>query len=400
MILALSALEIIIPMFNLATAKILDLNYFATMPWLVMTTATVGVLAGTYPAYLITKTSPIEALRDGARKGTSSAWVRGGMIGIQFSLSVFMLALVLVVYSQNKKVEQNLDLFPTPQIYTLDRVGIDQIEPRHDVLRNEMLRIDGVEKFTYSSQVPFEGFNNGFVASTVLNDISSGFRINQMVADFEFLSTYDIELIAGRTTNLEVSMDTHIRERGAVNVMVNELAAQNFGFASPQDAIGKAFYEDEGRDGITTYTIVGVIEDQNIYGLAEPVYPFVYFTRGDSYRHASLKLSKDATPQTIAAIEATWDRVIPDYPLQSSFLESRFEEQFKLFDLSTKSLATFAIFALFLALIGLFGLAAFMAEQRTKEIGIRKVLGANTLQIIKLLIWQFSKPVLWATPVA
>lgn len=400
MIVSLSALELIIPSFNELTGKALELNYIETLPWLLMTVIIVGVLAGLYPAYLITNTSPIEALRDNSIKGKSSSWVRDSMIAVQFTISVFMLALVLIVYTQNQKVQENSNIFPVSQIYTLDRVGIEQIETRHETLKTEMLNIEGVQNFTYSSQVPFEGVRNRFTASTILSDISSGFQINQMVADHDFLDTYNIPLVAGRQTVIDISMDTHIRSRGAVNVMINELAATKFGFASAQESIGKSFYEDEGDRGITTYTIVGVIEDQNIYGLQNRVVPFVYFTRDASYRQASIKLAPSATPQTIATIEEIWNRVIPQYPLQASFLDNRFQEQYRLFDLSTKSLASFTIFALFLALIGLFGLAAFMAEQRTKEIGIRKVLGANTAQIIKLLIWQFSKPVLWATPVA
>ncbi|MCP5381545.1 MAG: ABC transporter permease [Kordiimonadaceae bacterium] len=400
MVVTLSVLELLIPPFNEITGKSLTLNYVQLLPWLSMTVLIVGILAGCYPAYLVTKTNPTEALRENMRKGKASAWIRGTMIAVQFTISVFMLALVLVVYSQNKLVEKNSNIFPNSQIYTLDRIGIDQIVPRHETLKNEMLKINGVENFSYSSQVPFEGFRNRFTASTIISDISSGFMINQMVADHDFLNTYNIPIVAGRQTTDDIAMDTHVRARGAVNVMINELAAKKFGFPSAQDAVGEMFYEDEGDRGITTYTIVGVIKDQNIYGLQNRIVPFVYFARDASYRHASIKLSPSATLQTITDIKDTWNRIIPDYPLQASFLDNLFQEQFMLFDLSAKSLASFTIFALFLALIGLFGLAAFMAEQRTKEIGIRKVLGANTGQIIKLLIWQFSKPVLWATPFA
>lgn len=400
MVVSLSALEIIIPTFNEMTGKALELNYVVTLPWLIMTILVVGVLAGSYPAYLVTKTSPIEVLRDNPRKGRASSWLRGTMIGIQFTISVFMLASVLVVYSQNKQVERNSNIFPNSQIYTLDRIGISQIVERHETLKTEILNIEGVEKFSYSSQVPFEGFRSRFTASTILSDISSGLEINQMVADHDFLDAYNIQIIAGRQTSNDAAMDTHIRSRGAVNVMINELAAKRFGFDDAEDAVGRAFYEDEGDRGVTTYTIVGVIEDQNIYGLNNRIVPFVYFARDASYRHASIKLDKSASPETIIAIEQTWDRINPDYPLQARFLDTRFQEKYMLFDISTKSLASFTVFALFLALIGLFGLAAFMAEEKTKEIGIRKVLGATTGQIIKLLIWQFSKPVLWATPLA
>lgn len=400
MILALSVLELLIPLFNSATGKILTVEYLEIITWLSMTTITVGVLAGSYPAFLITRINPINALKENATKGKPAASIRTLMISAQFTISVFMLALVLVVNSQNEKVEEGSNIYPKSLIYTLERIGIDQIEARQETLKEEMLKIPGVENFAYSSQVPYENFRTSFIASNVLADLSSGFRLSQMITDDQFLDTFDIQLIAGRKLNPEIAMDTHIRSRGAVNVLINELAVNNFGFGSPQSAIGESFYEDEGERGITTYTVVGVFENQNIYGLQNRVMPFVSFMREGSYRHASLKLSENYTPDTLSAIENTWKRVIPDYPLQAKFLESRFDEQFSLFSLSSRSLASFAIFALFLALIGLFGLAAFMAEQRTKEIGIRKVLGANTIQIVRLLIWQFSKPVFWAAPIA
>ncbi len=399
MIVSLAALEATVPSFNNLTGKEIILNYVELIPWLLATVVIVGGASGIYPAYLITKTNPSEALRDNTRKGKFSALIRGLMIAAQFSVSVFMLAFVLVVNSQNNKVEEASNIFSNELIFTIDRVGIAEVETRHEIFKREVLKIDSVENFSYSSQVPYEGFRNRFVTSTDAANIEGGFFINQMVADHDFLDTYDIPLVAGRQTSLDIALDTHVRERGAVNALVNELAVRSMGFDNPQNAIGQQFYEND-RSGLTTYTIVGVIEDQNIYGLQNEIVPFVYFARPDSYRHASVKLGESASEQTIREIETVWARVNPEYPFQARFLDQRFQELFMLFDVSAKSLASFSVFAMFLALIGLFGLAAFMAEQRTREIGIRKVLGANSGQIVKLLIWQFSKPVLWAIPIA
>lgn len=400
MILALTALEIIIPIFNSATGKILAIDYLTTLPWLLTTTMMVGIFAGLYPAFLITKTNPIEALRDEARKGRSASWVRGLMIGVQFTISVSILASVLVVYAQNKQVEENSKIFPKDQIYTLDRLDVDQIEGRHEILRNEMLNIPYVNKFSLSSQVPYEQTNSTIKASIILNDFSSAVNFNQLNIDDQFIETYNIPLMAGRNISRNIALDTHIRERGGVNVLLNEIAAKSIGFSSPEAAIGQIFYEDEGERGITTYTIVGVIEDRNILGLFNVVKPFFFFMRDASYRVASIKISKNAPISVVKDIEKVWNDVYSDYPMQGKFLDETFQMVYTIFDLATKSLAAFALFALFLAAIGLFGLAAYMAEQRTKEIGIRKVLGANNSQIIKLLIWQFSKPVLWATPIS
>ena len=400
MALALALLELAIPLFNSSTGKILTIDYLNILPWLILTVLLVGVLAGSYPAYLITRTNPIEALRDTARKGSRASWVRSSMIGMQFTISVFMLALVLVVTAQNSKVEESSNIFPKSQIYTLDRINVEQIEARHETLRNEMLAIPGVENFTYSSQVPYEQNNSSFSATPIRADKASSFMMNVIRADHAFMETYEIPILAGRSLSLDVARDTYVKDVNIVNVIVNELALKQLGFASNEAALGQDFYDyDEGEE-TTVYTIIGVIPDQNFLGFHNVIKPLVFFAWKDAYRLGSIKLSKGSTQQTVTDIENAWKRVIPDYPMQGKFLDATFEQTFKIFEMGSKALAAFAMFALVLALVGLFGLAAFMAEQRTKEIGIRKVLGASTTQIIKLLIWQFSKPVLWATPIA
>ena len=400
MILAISFLEFVIPLFNVTTGKILTLNYIITLPWLLTTTMIVGILSGIYPTYLIIKTNPIDALHDTGLKGHSSAWIRGLMVAVQFTISVFMLALVLVIISQNKKVEESSNIFPKDQIYTLEGFDTKQIADRQEILRNEIRSIPGVENFSLSSQVPYEGTQNLFAASTIINDFTSVFFINQLVIDHEFLDTYNIPLIAGRALSNEVALDTQSSESQNFNVLVNELAVQNLNFSSPEGAIGNVFYGNSGEDVINTYTIVGVIKNQNIMGLHNKIKPFVMFIQTGGYREASIKFSASADPQIIKSIEAAWKRVIPDYPFQGRALNETFREIFDIFEMVSKSLVIFAFFAFLLALIGLFGLSAFMAEQKTKEIGLRKVHGATSLQIINLLIWQFSKPVLWAMPFA
>ncbi len=400
MLLALVLLEVAIPLFNAATGKMLEIDYINTLPWLLTTTLVVGILAGAYPAYVITKTSPIQALRDETQKGRAGTLVRALMIGGQFTISVGILATVLVAYAQNTKVEQSSNIFEKEQIFTLDRLDVEQMTDRHEVLRNEMLNIPYVEKFTLSRQVPFEQTNSTIRASTILNDFSSTVTFNQLNIDDQFVDTYNIPVVAGRNISRDIAMDTHIRERGGVNALINEIGARALGFSSPEEAIGQVFYEDEGERGITTYTIVGVLEDRNILGLFNNLKPFFFFMRDASYRVASIKISQQAPLSVVQDIEEVWQQVYPDYPIQGKFLDETFQTVFIIFETLTNSLAAFALFALFLAAIGLFGLAAYMAEQKTKEIGIRKVLGASNNQIVKMLVWQFSKPVIWATPIA
>ncbi|MDH5241507.1 MAG: FtsX-like permease family protein, partial [Gammaproteobacteria bacterium] len=138
MVIAIAALELIIPLFNNAANKVLTLDYVATLPWLLMTTALVGILAGLYPAWLITRTNPIEALRDIARKGKKGSLVRSFMIGAQFAISAFMLAMVSIVYLQNEKVKDSSYIFPRSEIYTIDRLRVEGISERLDTLKHEL----------------------------------------------------------------------------------------------------------------------------------------------------------------------------------------------------------------------------------------------------------------------
>ena len=401
MVLALSVLEFIIPLFNSATGKMLDIDYMSIFPWMLSTTLIVGVISGGYPAYLITKTNPIDALRDTGLKGRVSMWGRGVMIGIQFTISVFMLALVFVVYAQNQKVAESSNVFPIDKIYTLDRLGGEQLAGRYELLRNELCDINNVEKVSFSSHIPYHrnGQNMGEV-STIIDDFSSSFAINKWSIDQNFLKTYGMPLVAGRELSRDVALDTEKEGRKIVNVLVNEFGAQDLGFRSPEDAVGSSFYEKRNERDIMTYMIVGVLKDQNYDGFQNNIKPYVMSIRPMEYNLASLRLSNGASEKTMLEIKETWRRIVPDFPMQGRLLNEIFQENFELFKLASTSLAVFSVFAFFLALMGLYGLAAYMAEQRTKEIGVRKVHGATSPQIIELLIWQFSKPVIWAIPIA
>ena len=153
-------------------------------------------------------------------------------------------------------------------------------------------------------------------------------------------------------------------------------------------------------DALREMVIVGVVPTQNITGLFNTEKPWVYMYQPEDLRIGSVRISGGNVMDTIASIEETWDRVIPEYPIQGRFLDEVFNEVYDILKMMNMALAGFAGVALVLALIGLFGLAAFMAAQRTREIGIRKVLGANSLQVARLLVWQFSRPVLWALAIA
>ena len=401
MVIAIAALEVLIPLFNNGTGKALALNYLDSLPWLITTTALVGTLAGLYPAWLITRANPIDALRDAARKGRKGSKMRAVMIGAQFTISAFMLALVAIVYMQNEKVKESSYIFPRSEIYTLDRLNVESITERLDTLRHELEALPNVDHVAYSSQVPYEQNNSSTSVSRLPGDEAGEFGLQYMSMTPEFLEAYDVQLLAGRQLSRDIANDAENEDSEVVNVIVNEMALEQLGIASPEAAINERFYNyDEEEGSVPEYVIVGVAPTQNITGLFNAEKPWMYVWQTDYIRIGSVRIAGGNIMDSVEQIEEVWDRVIPDYPMQGRFLDDTFNDVYDILKYMNMSLAGFAFVALALALIGLFGLAAFMAAQRTKEIGVRKVLGANSFQIARLLVWQFSKPVFWGLAIA
>jgi putative ABC transport system permease protein len=401
MFVAIAILEVLVPLFNNAAGKVMTLDYLRTLPWLVATTILVGLLAGAYPAWLITRASPIDALREIARKGKKGATMRSFMIGAQFAISAFMLAIVAVIYMQNEKVKESSYEFPRAEIYNLGRIDTDDIVDRLDTLRHELEALPNVDSVAYSSQVPYEQNNSTTYVAMNPGDEAGRMQVQILRFSPEFLDTYDISLLAGRGFSRDIANDQYSYEDSeVVNVLINEMTLQQFGFSTPEEALNQRFYDLDEDDALREMIIVGVVPTQNIVGLFSPIKPWVYFYQPETFRLASLRITHGNMLDTVDEIEDVWKRVIPEYPVQGRFLDEVFEDSYQVLKYMNIALAGFAFIALSLALIGLFGLAAFMAAQRTKEIGVRKVLGASSVQIAKLLVWQFSKPVMWALAVA
>ncbi len=402
MLLALACLELLVPLFNRWSTKIVSLDYLSIAPFLVLTTVFVGVAAGAYPAYMITRATPIDSLHNSMLKGNRGGLFRSLMIGVQFTISVFMLACVLVMYFQNQQVAKSADIFPKGSVVVLERAGVEDIVKRHETLRRQLMALPGVDNVTYTSQVPFDQSNSSIGVARTAGDEASEIIINQVRVDEGFLETYDIPLLAGRTLTRDIAGDFLKEDGEVVNVLINKLAAASLGFASPEAAVGESYFEilgdrswEEGRAAVQ-YNIVGLVPDQNFLGLHNKIKPMMFVMQEKWVQTASVRLNGENTLQTLQDIERVWEEVIPDYPIQQRFLDDVFNDIYVIFKTMNMVLAAFAIVALTLALIGLFGLAAFMAERRTREIGIRKVLGARVDQIVRLLVWQFSIPVLWS----
>jgi putative ABC transport system permease protein len=248
--------------------------------------------------------------------------------------------------------------------------------------------------------VPFEQNNSQSSVSLQPGDEAGQVNLHTMDMSPDFFATYDIPLLAGRPLDRNIANDIETEVAECINVVINELAVEKLQFGTPENAVNQRFFRLDDDGVATEYVVVGVVPTQNIVGLFNEVKPWMFSYNPNNLRIGSIRITGGRIMDSIEQIEDAWDRVIPEYPLQGRFLDEVFDDVYQILKFMNSALAGFAFIALALAMVGLFGLAAFMAAQRTKEIGMRKVLGASTTQIARLLVWQFSTPVLWALAVA
>lgn len=402
MLLALAAIEWLVPLYNSGTGKAVALNYSQVLPYAIGITLLVGLGAGAYPAYQISRHQPIESLRGGANKAGGSQWFRNILIAAQFSLSIFMLAMVMVVYFQNAKMQELSASFNKSDTLVLGRMDVEAIVPKQEALKQQLLNKEGIASASYSNAVPFQSGGYRRRAAARAGDDAGRFDVSFVSIDFDYLRNYRQELIAGRNFDKQRSQDIFEDLRTTINVIVNERMLQKLGISSAEAAIGQNFYKilDEKYPTEREYHIIGVVADSYFFGVHQPIPPTGFMVRPEDYRFLSLHLLPNKRQQGVLNTEQTWDALIPNYPIQSKFLTYYFRLFYRIAEGINAVISGFAGIALMLSLIGLFGLAAFMAQRRTREIGIRKVLGASLGQVIGLLVWQISKPVLWSVLIA
>lgn len=391
MMLALGGIELLIPFYNSLTGKALVLSYIDTVPWLILTTVLVGLLAGSYPAYAITRLTPIDSLRNFTLQGGIGGNFYHFMVMVQFSIAFFMLSMVMTIYFQNIKVVAMAEVFPKSDMVLLDRINTTEVKLKRQELRQALLDLPGVEAVVFSSSVPLAQGDDIRKVSPIKTDESAAVDINWVSVDDNFIATYEINLIAGFGFNL--SLHSVNNQTESTRVIINQLAAKKLGFSPDGRAIGQSFYSiKEGQK----YTIIGLMSDQYFFGVHTKIQPTLFEIKPEEYRVASIKISEENFEHTVGEIKKVWTKIIKDYPVSLQLLDDVFNFFYSILRGINQILALFAVVALSLALIGLFALTAFMTERRSKEIGLHKVMGASLQQIVVLLIWQLSKPVIWS----
>ncbi|WP_235941065.1 ABC transporter permease [Cyclobacterium roseum] len=395
MLASIVLLSVAMPLMNSITGKELGLARFVnwqTVPAMIGVLMVIGLLAGSYPAFVLSGFRPVQILKGISVTDNSGVSLRKGLVIFQFSLSIILIAGTLIVYTQmNHLLDKDMG-FDKEQMLVLDYNYDEIVNSRSNTLKSELESNPAILSAAFSRSVPGGYFPN---AGTSIQGpdgemIQKGQAIFQVGIDF--IDHFDMELVAGRSYSREYPSDS------TAALVVNEAAARQFGYAHPADIVGKKF-DQWGRAG----EVIGVVKDFNFISLHRNIEPLTLPFEADASRFLSLKVKPDSLQKTISEVEAIWKNIAPHRPFLYSFLDEDFNKQYQADFKFRKIFTVFSVLAILIASLGLFGLATYTAEIRTKEIGIRKVLGAEVSSIVTLLSKDFIKLVLvaivMATPV-
>jgi len=401
-IIAIFATLILLPYLNTFTNKSISFNPI-TNPLLGLLilgiTLIIGIISGIYPALMMSGFQPVKilkGLKPTGNEGGSSATLRKALVVVQFSLSALLIVCTVIVYRQMNFLHQKDLGFNKDQVIYFDASG--NINDKAQVFKDELKKSVGVVSVTGGYGLPGDQFaTDGIIVPG--NDGDKNFGAIQILGDYDYIKTLGLKVIAGRDFSKEMGTD----EREAF--IINETAVKDLGFGTPEKAIGQALKWEEWvpQDSLNPLKkgkIIGVVKDFHMKSLHEKLSTTIIHIYPQVLSKFAVKVKAADLPGTIESVKTTWAKFVPDYPLDYKFLDENFAAMYS----SEKKLSTllwiFTAMAIFIGCLGLFGLAAFSAEQRVKEIGIRKVLGATVFNIVVLLSKTFLRPVLVASLIA
>ncbi|MEN6310168.1 MAG: FtsX-like permease family protein, partial [Acidobacteriota bacterium] len=391
---AIGLIYLFLPVFNRLIAQTLSFQPFQNgfvLPGLLGLALVVGLLAGLYPALVLSGFSPQAALKSHAGAGGARRFLRRVLVTFQYVISIALICCTLTVHNQLRFLK-NYDLgYAKDQLVEFPLAG--QLARKPDVFKAEVLKIPGVDKATLVSSVPLR--DNSETIFT-FEGAAAGDRqvLPRVFTDVDYLPAMGLTLAAGRNfdTNLPTDKDA---------VILNETLVRRLGWTDP---VGKSVKMTDINDNREFHdvalTVIGVVKDYHFESLHTPLRGQVILNRNQDLGTLLVKLRADAIPSTMKDAERIWKSLEPSRPFGYTFQSQNFDRLYRTDLRLGQVFIFFTLPALFVAGLGLFGLAAFTAEQRTKEIGIRKVLGASVANIMTLLTRDFVRWVLLANAIA
>lgn len=388
---------LVLPMFNELSGKtILFPHIFDNGIWVFFAGLSLftALLAGTYPAFYLTSFKPVQVLK-GVQNTTNpkNSFVRSGLVIFQFAVAIAMIIATSIVYLQ-LRYTQDKDLGYDKENVVVLR-NTEKLGEQEESFRDELAALSEIKNSSISSSMLTWGaFGDFYVPETTSENegIAKDITLESYLVDDQFIATLDLELAMGR------GFDKNFND--SLSVVINEATAKQIGWENP---LGKKIRYPGGKN--ETYTVIGVVKDFNLQSLHTAIRPFALFSDSSkSYENGmsfiTLKLQEGNPKKILETLENKWDSYQTNVPFEYSFLDEALNAAYLSEKRQASLFGVFAFLAIFIACIGLLGLIAFIAEQKAKEIGIRKVLGANILEILKLLAADFVRLIVAALLIA
>lgn len=411
MAIALVLVELAMPWFEAFTGKAFTFSWFqdpAIIVSLIGIIALVGLCAGSYPAFYLASYKPSQVLKGNLFRGQGDKLLRQALVVFQFSISIALVIATAVIFAQMQYV-RNIDLgLDKEQVVAINGTRARGLGNQWDAMKQQLLDHPGITSATYSHYRPFTHDNNTFPVGKTPGEADDFNRIQIMAVDYDFFTTYGIEIVAGRTFSRERStdqliFDTRVSPDLSGALIVNEATARLFN-NSPEELAGTDLWLNVGPTGYLP--VIGVVEDSYFASMTTAIEPMLFFIAPENFRGTAsqpagaIKITGQDVQGTLAHIENVWREFLPDLPLDMHFLNDDFEALYQLEQQQIEMLTWFTVLAIFIACLGLYGLASFNAERRTKEIGVRKVMGSSVWRIVLLLTNDFSLLVLLSNLIA
>ncbi len=367
----------------------------------------VTLAAGGYPAMILARVRPIFALRPGALHG-GSRLLRALLIGSQFAATSFLVIAVMVIYVQNATLRRTgLNRTTDPDLSIRNSLLNAQINPK--TFRSEILALPGVKGYTAADIAPY-----GIVAGTMMFSASPDpsaklLTFNPRGVSYDFFKVTGVKLLAGRGFS-EVRDDAADDDSAAAksvqpkSIIIDRSAAAAFGW-TPDEAVGKTIYDrsaprtPDGKAAAVPRTIIGVADNQPLQ-LTTVGPPSIAYFLNVRTPYPIIQISRGDVSGTVKRIDAVWRKLAPDTPIKHRFMDEAFQAAYSMYTTISKASAIIALFAIVISVMGLIGMATYMVGRRLHEVGVRKTLGASSRQVLWLLLWDLSKPVLIANVIA
>ncbi len=383
---AIGLVELFLPAYSSFAGKGLHLGYLNNwfiIPAIFLAVVTVGLLAGSYPSFFLSSFEPAKVLK-GSVSGNKGNPLRSGLVVFQFSVSIVLLIVTSIVYSQLRYIQTTKLGFDKEHILVIQRAWA--LENHADAFKQELMKNGEIADASNSADIPGKPFGGAVLRA---EDMPGGQQhlISFMSSDYDFVKTMGMKMDAGRFFSKQFPSDS-------LAVVLNESAVKMLGLKNP---VGKRILYVEGR---APYTIIGVVRDFHYESLRREIRPLVMALRLGPTPYLPVRLRTSNVSGVLSYIHSEWKKFVPGKPFEYYFLGQDLDRLYEAERKTGQVFTAFSVLAIFIACLGLFGLAAFTAERRTKEIGIRKVLGSSVSGVVLLLSKEFTKWVLIANLIA